>query len=144
MVKPAAHRGMRPRVFNLAFPSAALPASGSLGIISARYFKAPLVFWTMQRLAAKFRVTNFLTVFLDCLGLLHGEGLSEKSFDGFYAPLQICFLQKSTGNDRSKLTSMLRRSQLMAPNSQSMSQNLAPKSSTSSETTKASLRRLLK
>jgi hypothetical protein len=32
------------RTFNLAFPSAALPASGSLGIISARSIKAPLNF----------------------------------------------------------------------------------------------------
>jgi len=59
------HRGMHARVFNLAFPSAALPASGSLGIISARYFKAPLVFWTVQRLPPNPRVTNYLMVFFD-------------------------------------------------------------------------------
>jgi len=33
---------MHLHMFNLAFPSAALPASGSLGMISARYIKAPL------------------------------------------------------------------------------------------------------
>jgi hypothetical protein len=32
------HRGMHALMFNLAFPSAALPASGSMGIISARYY----------------------------------------------------------------------------------------------------------
>jgi len=37
------HRGMYPCVrLTFAFPSAALPASGSLGMISARNIKAPL------------------------------------------------------------------------------------------------------
>jgi hypothetical protein len=33
-----------------AFPSAALPASGSLGIISARYIKAPLILLDFEKM----------------------------------------------------------------------------------------------
>lgn len=45
--------------FNLAFPSAALPASGSLGMISARCFMAPLVFWTYKGMRTFFTLTSF-------------------------------------------------------------------------------------
>jgi hypothetical protein len=50
---------MHLHTFNLAFPSAALPASGSLGIISARYIKAPLCPGT-HRSGAKVMVEKWI------------------------------------------------------------------------------------
>jgi hypothetical protein len=44
--------------FNLAFPSAALPASGSMGMISARYIKAPLLHVPYKDQARKGNVEN--------------------------------------------------------------------------------------
>ena len=49
---------MHLRTFNLAFPSAALPASGSMGIISARIIKAPLTLSVLRKDDAKVTSKN--------------------------------------------------------------------------------------